>query len=138
MRAAGVEAMSEEPRKGFEQFRKAFGHEWVLASVRHAARILRHSTRECDVLARLDESRFALLLPGTGSEGLPALRSRLKVNFQRLPIEFHGRWMKTPVLLGAASFPEFVGTANSMIAAACENLRRSREPRSRSRSAMIA
>jgi len=138
MGAAGVEAMSEEPRKGFEQFRKAFGHEWVLASVRHAARILRHSTRECDVLARLDESRFALLLPGTGSEGLPALRWRLKVNFQRLPIEFHGRWMKTPVLLGAASFPEFVGTANSMIAAACENLRRSRETRSRSRSAMIA
>jgi diguanylate cyclase (GGDEF)-like protein len=137
-RHGGTFSLLVSALEGFEQFKKAFGHEWVRAAVRHAARILRRSTRECDVLARLDESRLALLLPGTGSEGLPALRSRLKVNFQRLPVEFHSRWMKAPVLLGAASFPEFVGTAKSMIAAAGEDLRRSRETRGRSRSSLIA
>ena len=87
---------------------------------------------------RADESQFALLLPGTGSEGVPAVRSRLKSSFQRSPMEFHGRWMKTPISLGAASFPEVVGTAQFMLTAALEDLRRSRETQGRNRAALIA
>lgn len=124
--------------ESFEQYKNAFGPEWVRGAIKHAVSILRHTTRDCDMLARLDESRFAMLLPGTGSEGIPAVRSRLKICFQRSPFEFRGRWMKTPVLLGAASFPEVVGTAKLMLATACEDLRRWRETRGRSRSAFTA
>jgi diguanylate cyclase (GGDEF)-like protein len=124
--------------ENFEQYKNAFGAEWVRRAIKHAVSILRHATRDCDMLARLDESRFAMLLPGTGSEGIPAIRSRLKICFQRSPFEFQGRWMKTPVLLGAASFPEVVGTAKLMLATACQDLRRWRETRRRSGSALTA
>jgi len=124
--------------EAFAQYKRAFGAEWARGAMRHAASILRHGTRDCDVLARFGESQFAILLPGTGSEGVPSVRSRLSLNFQRLPFEFQGRWMKMPIAFGAASFPEVVGTAKLMLDAACEDLRRSKETRGRSRSALIA
>jgi hypothetical protein len=68
----------------------------------------------------------------------PKKRGDTKVLLLDTPIEFHGRWMKSPVSLGAASFPEVVGTAKLMLEAAWEDLRRSREAQGRSRSALIA
>lgn len=114
---------------GFEQYQEAFGRSWRDPALKHASRLLQRAIRSCDLVSRIADSQFAVFLPGTDSHGLSMLRERLAASFQRSPLEFEGRWVKTPLSVGIASFPEVVGPAKNLLRAALEDLRRSRTGR---------
>jgi len=111
---------------GFEQLKKTLGAEWSDRIVAHAAQVFRRNTRECDVLAKLDQAEFGLCLPGASREGLPFLRHRLLSSFDASPLRLEGRVLRPSVLVGAASFPETVSSACHLLRAAYQDLRRPR------------
>lgn len=109
---------------GFRQFRREFGRSMADRLVLHASTVLLQSSREADVVARMADNRFAVLLSSTPEEGLPWARSRLGERFERTRFQARGRIVRTAVSLGAASFPEMQGNARRLLAAAFQGLGR--------------
>jgi diguanylate cyclase (GGDEF)-like protein len=103
---------------GFRQFRRAFGRSMADRLVLYASTVLLQSSRESDVVGRVAEDRFAVLLPSTPEEGLPWMRSRLADRFERARFQVDGRIVRTAVSLGCAAFPDVRGNARRLLAAA--------------------
>ena len=109
---------------GFRQFRREFGRGMADRLVLYASTVLLQSSREADVVARMAENRFAVLLPSTPQEGLPWARSRLGERFERARFQAEGRIVRTAVSLGARLFPEMQGNARRLLAAAFQGVGR--------------
>jgi diguanylate cyclase (GGDEF)-like protein len=94
--------------------------------VRGIAASLGRMTRDCDVVARLSEGGFAVLLPETGWRGGQVMAERLSRYMQKeLPPIVSGE--KAPdICWGLASFPEEVRLPERLYASAVEAMRSSR------------
>jgi diguanylate cyclase (GGDEF)-like protein len=94
--------------------------------VQYIAAALGRMTRDCDVVARLSEGGFAVLLPETGWRGGQVMAVRLsKYLRNELPPMISGD--KAPELSwGLASFPEEVRLPEKLYASAVEAMRSSR------------
>jgi len=108
--------------QGFRQLRRTFGRGMADRLVLYASTVLLQSSREADVVARMAEDRFAMLLPSTPQEGLPWVRSRLAERFDRARFQVDGRIVRTAVALGCAAFPDVQGNARRLLAAAFDRL----------------
>ena len=94
--------------------------------VLRASEVLRETVREADVVARMGEGTFGLLLPEMPVESLPEFCKRLAERFEQVRVAVEGHIQKISVTLGVASFPEVVGTPLQLVGAATLDLKRSR------------
>ncbi|MGZ6134547.1 MAG: GGDEF domain-containing protein [Myxococcaceae bacterium] len=109
---------------GLRQFRREFGRNMAERLVLYASTVLLRSSRDADVVARMAENRFAVLLPSSSPEGLSWARSRLGERFERARFPVNGRILRTAVSVGCAAFPETHGTARRLLDAAFEGVGR--------------
>lgn len=104
----------------------AEGPEKTREIIRAIAAALVRMTRDCDVVARMGEGSFAVLLPETGWRGGKVMSERLRNHFQRelsgfasgLPLEMY--W-------GLASYPEEVRFPEKLYACAVDAMRQARD-----------
>lgn len=101
------------------------GDETTGEIVRSIAAALGRMTRDCDVVARLSEGGFAILLPETGWRGGQVMAERLNRYLQKeLPPLVSGE--RNPEIgWGMASFPEEVRQPERLYASAVEAMRSS-------------
>ena len=104
--------------QGFRHLRRTFGRGMADRLVLYASAVLLQSCREADLVARVADDRFAVLLPSTPQEGLPWLRSRLADRFERARFQVDGRVVRTAVSIGCAAFPDVQGNARRLLTAA--------------------
>ncbi len=109
---------------GLRQFRREFGRNMAERLVLYASTVLLQSSRDADVVARMAENRFSVLLPSTPQEGLSWARARLAERFERARFPVNGRILRTAVSVGRAAFPETQGSARRLLAAAFEGIGR--------------
>jgi len=72
----------------YDSYCKDHGKRWGLAALKASVLTAQSIIRRGDVLARLDEDSFILLLPGISAEGTSrvAEKIRLRISHQRLPL----------------------------------------------------
>ena len=104
--------------QGFRHLRRTFGRGMADRLMLYSSTVLLQCSREADVVARVADDRFAVLLPSTSQEGLPWVRSRLAERFERARFQVDGRIVRTAVSIGCAAFPDLQGNARRLLAAA--------------------
>ncbi|MEN8195472.1 MAG: diguanylate cyclase [Pseudomonadota bacterium] len=88
----------------FKELNDEFGHEGGDEILKTAARILRHHTRRIDIVSRMGNGEFAILLPATRLAGARALAERIRSRCEnfKLPYGSHSR----AEVAGVESCPE--------------------------------
>jgi diguanylate cyclase (GGDEF)-like protein len=109
--------------ENFANFRRSYGRELSERLLVYASMVLSQSARAVDVLARVGQSDFALLLPETSSESLPAFLSRLRARIRLAKFELDERTIRPGLVIGTASFPEIVGAPEHLVRSAFLDLR---------------
>jgi diguanylate cyclase (GGDEF)-like protein len=112
---------------GWGAFRKEYGRGMAERLLVYSAVVLGQTVREADAVARVGDSQFAMLLPGTPSEGVPEVLTRVGTRFETARFQVEGKVVRTVLELGAVSFPDAVGTPTQLLGAALQELRRTRE-----------
>jgi two-component system cell cycle response regulator len=115
--------------QGFRAFRKQHGRAMADRLLVYTAVVLGQTVRESDVVARVSEEEFALLLPGMEDEALSAMLARISARFELARFQVEGKPLKTTLQLGAVSFPDMVGAPTQLLSGAIQEMRRSREVR---------
>jgi diguanylate cyclase (GGDEF)-like protein len=69
----------------FKEINDRYGHAAGDAALVHLAGILRDSSREADLVARVGGDEFAMLLPHTGTDGAHALAERIRRQVESAP-----------------------------------------------------
>lgn len=113
--------------EGWNGFRKEYGRGMAERLLVYTAVVLGQTVREADAVARLADSQFAMLLPGTPAEGVPEVLARVSARFETARFQVEGKVVRTSLELGAVSFPDAVGTPTQLLGAALQELRRTRE-----------
>ncbi|HEY1418481.1 MAG TPA: GGDEF domain-containing protein, partial [Myxococcaceae bacterium] len=108
--------------QGFRHLRRTFGRGMADRLVLYASMVLLQASREADVVARMADDRFAVLLPCTPQEGLPWVRARLAERFERARFQVDGRMVRTAVSIGSAAFPDVRGNARRLLTAAFQGV----------------
>jgi two-component system, cell cycle response regulator len=103
--------------EGFRQFRRTSGRPVAERLVRYASSVLLQGARDADVVARLATDRFVVLLPSTPVEGLPWVRARTAERFERARFQLNGRYLRLPVSIGVAAFPDVQGSPARLLTA---------------------
>lgn len=104
--------------QGLRHLRRTFGRGMAERQVLYATTVLLQASREADVVARMADDRFAVLLTSTLQEGLPWVRARLAERFERARFQVDGRMVRTVVSIGCAAFPDVRGNARRLLTAA--------------------
>jgi two-component system, cell cycle response regulator len=112
--------------QSFRALRKQYGKAMADRLLVYTAVVLGQTVRESDVVARVSDDEFALLLPGTTAEVLPEVLRRLSARFELARFQVEGRVMRTSLLLGAVCFPDTVGAPAQLLNGATQRLRRAR------------
>lgn len=112
---------------GYAQFRKEMGRDLAERLLVYVSVVLTQTVREADVVARVADDGFALLLPGTPAEGVRILLERLASRFELARFQVEGKAFGTSVSLGAVSFPDRLGTATQLLTGAFADLRKVRD-----------
>jgi diguanylate cyclase (GGDEF)-like protein len=102
------------------------GEEKTVERLREIAVSLGRMTRDCDVVARMGEGGFAVLLPETGWRGGKVMAERLCRYFQSDPDFSSCGEIELRLYWGLASFPEEVRLPEKLYASAVEAMRSSR------------
>ncbi len=90
----------------FKSINDRFGHEFGNDVLRAIGDLLRASSRDVDVAARLGGEEFAMLLPQTDLEGGAAAAERLREGLARLSLPTpDGRRLQVTASFGVASYP---------------------------------
>jgi diguanylate cyclase (GGDEF)-like protein len=108
--------------QGVRHLRRTFGRGMANRLVLYASAVLLQACREADVVGRVANDRFAVLLPSTPQEGLPQLRARLTDRFEQARFQVDGRVVRVAVSIGYTSFPDLHGNARRLLAAAFDAL----------------
>ena len=104
---------------GFKGVNDVHGHLVGSAALVEAARVIRGSARETDVVARFGGDEFSLILPDTGSEGAAAVAERVRER-----IAGHGFLaaealdIRLTVSVGVATLPNVAASAEELVKAA--------------------
>lgn len=104
--------------QGVRHLRRTFGRGMANRLVLYASAVLLQACREADVVGRVANDRFAVLLPSTSQEGLPGLRARLADRFEQARFQVDGRVVRVAVSIGYTAFPDLHGNARRLLAAA--------------------
>jgi two-component system, cell cycle response regulator len=114
---------------GFRALRKESGRSLAERLLVYSAVVFGQTVREADVVARVGEDAFAVLLPGTPAEGVPDVIARVGERFSLARLQVEGQVLRTSLMLGAVSYPDMVGTPVQLLGEALRALRRTREER---------
>ncbi len=95
----------------------------------YCAVVFSQTVREADVVARVGEDEFAVLLPGTPAESVPDVMARVGERFALARLQVEGRVLRPSLALGAVSYPDVVGSPVQLLGSALQSLRRAREER---------
>lgn len=85
---------------------------------RAVARSLRRNTRDSDVIARLDESMFAILLPGIEEENISKMSVRLKERVYEYLGELGEEYQSAIINCGVANYPEYGSSSSTLVRSA--------------------
>lgn len=110
----------------YTAFKKRYGREMAQRLLVYTSLVVRESVRESDVVGRMGQSTFGVVLPRTRSEDVQPVLKRLTARFSNARFQLGGQLFRPSVAMGAASFPEVVGGANGLLAAAELELTRAR------------
>ncbi len=110
--------------EGLTRLRKALGRERTERLLSQVAAALVGGLREADVAARVGESEFALLLASCPAEAVGELVARAQARLST--VREDGGTRALVFSLGAASFPDVVGTPAQILGAAAAELARAR------------
>jgi two-component system, cell cycle response regulator len=117
---------------GFRALRRESGRRLAERLLVYSAVVFGQTVREADVVARVGEDEFAVLLPGTPAEGVPEVMDRVGERFALARLRVEGKVLRASLLLGAVSYPDMMGTPAQLLASALQQLRRTREEQRRS------
>ncbi len=87
----------------FKRINDTFGHQAGDEVLRFAARLLKKSARQTDILARYGGEEFVVLLPGVGSKGTCTLAPRLLATFREAHVLRHGERIPVTISVGIAT-----------------------------------
>lgn len=113
----------------FRAMRKESGRGLAERLLVYCAVVLGQTVREADVVARVGEDEFAVLLPGTPAEGVPDVMARVGERFALARLKVQGKVLRPSLALGAVSYPDVVGSPVQLLTSALQSLRRAREER---------
>jgi len=113
----------------FRAMRKESGRGLAERLLVYCAVVLGQTVREADVLARVGEDEFAVLLPGTPAEGVPDVMARVGERFALARLQVQGKVLRPSLALGAVSYPDVAGSPVQLLTSALQALRRAREER---------
>lgn len=113
----------------YRALRKEEGRALAERLLVYSAVVLGQTVREADVLARVGEEEFAVLLPGTPAEGVPDVLTRVGERFALARLQVEGRVLRPQLSLGAVSYPDQMGSPAQLLGAALQALRKAREER---------
>ncbi|WNG37848.1 diguanylate cyclase [Archangium violaceum] len=113
----------------FRALRKASGRPLAERLLVYSAVVFGQTVREADMVARVGEEEFAVLLPGTPAEGVPDVMARVSERFALARLQVEGRVLRPSLTLGAVSYPDVVGTPVQLLSSSLQALRRAREER---------
>ncbi|MCY1077445.1 GGDEF domain-containing protein [Archangium lansingense] len=113
----------------FRALRKESGRGLAERLLVYCAVVFGQTVREADVVARVGEDEFAVLLPGTPTEGVPDVMARVGERFALARLQVEGRVLRPSLALGAVSYPDVVGSPVQLLNSALQSLRRAREER---------
>jgi diguanylate cyclase (GGDEF)-like protein len=123
----------------FRLLRRQEGRGFAERLLVYCAVALNQTVREADVVARVAEDEFAVLLPGTPAETVPEVVARVSERFSLARFQMGGgRVLKASLSLGAVSYPDRAGTASQLLATAHQDMRRMREERRGGRTLSVA
>lgn len=92
--------------------------------LRAVARVLRRNSRASDILARVEHSKFAMLLPETRSEDAAMAAQRLKAQVIEYLAEMGESYAEVGVEMGVAAYPEHGEEGYVLLQEAEESIRR--------------
>lgn len=101
------------------------GKEVAEQELRYLASVFSRLTRECDVVARIGEANFAILLPETGWRGGKVMAERLCRYLEAELPKRAGGGESAELYWGLASFPDEVRLPEMLYTCAVEAMRRS-------------
>jgi diguanylate cyclase (GGDEF)-like protein len=113
----------------FRAVRKESGRGVAERLLVYSAVVFGQTVREADVVARVSEDEFAVLLPGTPAESAPDVMARVSERFALARLQVDGRVLRPTLTLGAVSYPDMVGSPFQLLGGAQQALRRAREER---------
>ncbi len=88
---------------GLKGINERFGHGAGDMALKDLAKVLREQLRESDLLARIGDDEFALLLPETGAQGGGELAERILSNIRNLRWMVSGEAVRLSVSIGCSS-----------------------------------
>jgi RNA polymerase sigma-B factor len=109
--------------EGFDSYGQFYGDDSVRQALADAAEQIRSASRSLDVVCRLGDTGFAVILPGTGSAS-SIVRDRIAGKFSSWAAEGQGR---VTAKIGSAVGSRALGGASEFIAAARNNAVRGQE-----------
>lgn len=92
--------------------------------LRAVARVLRRNSRASDILARVEQAKFAMLLPETRSEDAERAARRLKRQVQEYLGEMGGSYAEVDIEVGLAAYPEHGEEGDVLLQEATESIMR--------------
>jgi diguanylate cyclase (GGDEF)-like protein len=115
--------------QGIRSFRKQHGKAMADRLLVYTAVVLGQTVRESDVVARVSDEEFAMLMPGMAAESMHHIMERISARFELARFQVEGKALRTALSLGAVSFPDMVGAPAVLLSTALQEMRRSREVR---------
>ncbi len=106
-----------------DHLRNSFGAEVNNAALDAVATVLQHTLREMDLLARLSDRRFAILLPQNSAETATTVGQRAGAALRECPLQLAGHRVELELSLGVAEYTTgdtvevLVGRAEANLAA---------------------
>jgi diguanylate cyclase (GGDEF)-like protein len=113
----------------FRTLRKESGRSMAERLLVYSAVVFGQTVREADIVARVGEDEFAVMLTGTPAEGVPDVMARVNGRFALARLQVAGQVLRPSLALGAVSYPDVVGSPVQLLSAAQQALRRTREER---------
>lgn len=99
----------------FVQINSAGGYALGDDALRHLARQLQSVARDQDIVARLGDNRFALLLPQVRNRGHAELAIQKLFRLLQSPLQAGDARLTLPVTVGVALFPEHASQAEHLL-----------------------
>jgi len=118
--------------EGFRAVRRESGRRLAERLLVYGAVVFGQLVREADVVARVGEDVFAVLLPETPAEGVSEVVERVGDRFECARLQVKGKALCASLALGAVSYPDTVGTPAQLLSSALQEMRRTREEQRRS------
>ncbi len=99
-----------------------YGYEAGNEVLKHFASILRESIRDSDIVARLDDDCFALLLPDCNDKGAKRVTQRIQLKILQEPPKIEETTVKVPFSSGVVAFASKIARYDLMVDHASEAL----------------